>query len=75
VFILNSYNKLKNKISNRIGLKAVCTDDMIVGTIDGFYIKTIDEGKPEARFTVNYVIDYGDHKRIVNENMVTVLIH
>ena len=70
---MNNYKRLVKKMENRIGRKAVINDDMIFGTIKNFYIETIDEGTPDARFTVNYVIDYGDYSRLVNENLVTIM--
>lgn len=70
---MNNQKRLERKINNRINSKAVSSDDMIFGTISDFYIETIDEGTPEARLTVNYVVDYGDYERLINENLVTIM--
>lgn len=70
---MNNYNRLYNKMNKRIGKKAVANDDMIFGIISDIYIETIDEGTREERNTVNYSIDYGDYKRLVNENLVTIM--
>jgi len=70
---MNLYNRLCRKMVKRIGLKAMVKDDMAVGIIDDFMIEVIDEGIVDARLTVNYIIDYGDMKRFINENMVVIL--
>lgn len=70
---MNPYNKLERKMNTRIGSKAVSNDDMVFGTVTMFYIETLDEGTQNARLTVNYVINYGDYSRLVNENLVTIM--
>ena len=70
--------KLEDKINKRIGLKAYAKDNCKMATITGFTIEVVDENTPEARFTVNYLLAYGEGKhavlRLVNENNVVVML-
>jgi hypothetical protein len=65
--------KLEFKMKKRLGNKVITKDNMKTGIITGFHVRTIDEGTPEARYTVDYLVKFEDAERVVNENLVVIL--
>lgn len=67
--------KLEFKMKNRIGKKVLVKNHINIksGIITGFHIRTIDEGTPEQRYTVDYLIEFEGVQELVYENLVVIL--